>query len=150
MFPREYCEVFTSSFFIEHLRWLFSFFWFYFIFSSCKLRLYNLKPWIVVYINIYFMFIHLKFYFCNFFFTSKDFNFDWLFFIKLIWWNRARLIFSKFDQTNMRQILLYVIKFISFNKYDQINLTVNYQLKTLDREGPHIPEITYDSLNRCI
>ena len=43
-----------------------------------------------------------------------------------------------------------IIKFISFNKYDQINLTVNYQLKTLDREGPHIPEITYDSLNRCI
>ena len=145
MFPCEYCEVFTSSFFIEHLRWLFSFFWFYFIFSSCKLRLYNLKPWIVVYINIYFMFI----------FTRKDFNFDWLFFIKLISWNRARLIFSKFDQTNLiKQICVkfccMIIKFIWFNKYDQINLTVNYQIKTLDREEPHIPEITYDSLNRCI
>ena len=40
-------------------------------------------------------------YFRNFFFARKDFNFDWLFFIKLIWWNRARPIFSKIDQTNL-------------------------------------------------
>ena len=55
----------------------------------------------VVYMNRYFMFIHLQFYFCNFFFTRGDFNFDWLFFIKLIWWNRTRPIFSKYDQTNL-------------------------------------------------
>ena len=31
------------------------------IFSSYKLPLYNLNPWIVVYMNRYFMFIHLQF-----------------------------------------------------------------------------------------
>ena len=51
--------------------------------------------------NRYFIFIHLQFYFCNFFFTRGDFNFDWLFFIKLISWNKTRPIFTKFDQTNL-------------------------------------------------
>ena len=60
----------------------------------------------------------LQFYFRIFFFTRGDFNFDWLFFIKLIWWNRARPIFSKFDQTKMRQILLYTLS----NLFDSINL----------------------------
>ena len=65
------------------------------IFSSYKLPLYNLNPWIVVYANRYFMFIHLQFNFCNLFFARGDFNFDWLFFIKLFWWNRTRPIFFK-------------------------------------------------------
>ena len=65
------------------------------IFSSYKLPLYNLNPWIVVYMNRYFMFIHLQFNFCNLFFARGDFNFDWLFFIKLFWWNRTRPIFFK-------------------------------------------------------
>ena len=68
------------------------------MFSNCILRLYN--SWIVVYMN-YFMFIHLQFYFCNFAFTRGDYNFDRLFFIKLIWWNRTRPTFSKFDQINL-------------------------------------------------
>ena len=37
--------------------------------------------WIVVYMERYFMSIHLQFYFRNFFFTRGDFNFDWLFFL---------------------------------------------------------------------
>ena len=57
--------------------------------------------WIVVYTSRHFMFIHLQFYFCKFFFARKDDNFDWLFLIKLIWWSRTRSIFSKFDQTNL-------------------------------------------------
>ena len=79
----------------------------------------------VVYMNRYFMFIHLQFYFCNFFFTRGDFNFDWLFFIKLIWWNRTRPIFSKYDQTNLikqkcvkfccRHYRIYLIQWIWSN-----------------------------------
>ena len=61
-----------------------------------------------------------------FFFTRGDFNFDWLFFIRLIWWNKTRSIFSKCDQTNKNasNFALYIIKFIWFNKFDQINVTV--------------------------
>ena len=47
------------------------------------------------------MFIHLQFYFRNYFFTRVDFSFDWLFFIKSIWWNRKRPIFKKYDQTDL-------------------------------------------------
>ena len=68
--------------------------------------------------NKYFMFIHLQKYFRNFFFTRGDFNFDWLSFSKLIWWNRTRPIFSKFDQTKMCQVLLYTLS----NLFDSINL----------------------------
>ena len=75
------------------------------------------------------MFIHLQFYFRNFFFLLGDFNFDWLIFLKLIWLNRTRPIFSKSDQTDLIKqkcvkFALYIIKFISFNEFDQINLTV--------------------------
>ena len=75
------------------------------------------------------MFIHLQLYFCNFFFTRRDFNFVWLLFIKLIWWDRARPIFSKFDNASI--FAAYFIKFIWFNKFDQINLTLHLWLKTL-------------------
>ena len=44
----------------------------YLLFSVCKLRPYNLNPWIAVYLNRY-----------------------------RIRWNRTRPIFSKFDQTNL-------------------------------------------------
>ena len=77
--------------------------YFYFLLSSCKLRLYNLKSWIVVNMKRCFMsvmFIHQQFYFRNYFFTRADFSFDWFFFIKSIWWNRTRPIFSKSDQTD--------------------------------------------------
>ena len=77
--------------------------YFYFLLSSCKLRLYNLKSWIVVNMKRCFMsvmFIHQQFHFRNYFFTRADFSFDWFFFIKSIWWNRTRPIFSKSDQTD--------------------------------------------------
>ena len=38
------------------------------------------------------MFIRLQFYFRNYFFTSADFGFDWLFFIKSIWWNQTKIL----------------------------------------------------------
>ena len=71
------------------------------IFSSYKLPLYNLNPWIVVYMNRYFMFIHLQFNFCIFFFARGDFNFDWLFFIKLFWW------FAYSNIQNLRKGFMY-------------------------------------------
>ena len=43
VFSCDYCEIFTNSFFIEHFRWLLLHL-ILFIFSSCKLRLYNLNP----------------------------------------------------------------------------------------------------------
>ena len=70
----------------------------------------------------YFMFIHLWLYFRNLFFASGDFYVDWLFSIKLIWWNRTRPIFSKFnhrfDRTKICQILLYTLSSL----FDPINL----------------------------
>ena len=73
--------------------------------------------------NRYFKFIHFQFYFCNIFFTRGDLNFDWLFFIKLIWWNRTCPIFSKFDQTNL--IKQKCVKFCCIhyliNFFDSIN-----------------------------
>ena len=89
--------------------------------SSCKLRLYNLKSGIVVYMNRYFMFIHLQFYLRNFFFTRADFDFDWFFFIKLIWWNTSyffKIWSNWFDQTKTCQILPYTLS----NILDSINL----------------------------
>ena len=47
-----------------------------------------------------------QFYFRNFFFKLRDFNFDLLFSIKLIWWNRAHNIFSKFERIIHYQIYL--------------------------------------------
>ena len=61
-----------------------------------SLRPYNLKPWNVVYTKRYFIFIHLQFYFPNFFFTRVDFNFGRLFLIKLILWNRRVLFFQRY------------------------------------------------------
>ena len=77
---------------------------FYFLLSSCKLRLYNLKSRIIFKMKRCFMsvmFIHLQFYFRNYFFTRVDFNFDWLFLIKSIWWNRKHPIFKKYNQTDL-------------------------------------------------
>ena len=78
--------------------------------------------------NRYFVFIHLQFYFCNFFLTGGDFNFDWLFFIKLIWWNRTHPIFQNlikltWSNKNASNFAVYIMKFIWLNKFDQINLT---------------------------
>ena len=52
--------------------------------------MYNLKLSIAAYTKRFFIFTHLQFYFRNFFFTRGDFNFNWLWLIKLIWWNRTR------------------------------------------------------------
>ena len=41
------------------------------------------------------MFINLQFYFRNYFFTCMDFSFDWLFFIKSIWWNQTKILIIK-------------------------------------------------------
>ena len=38
------------------------------------------------------MFTRLQFYFRNYFFTRADFSFDWLFFIKSIWWNQTKIL----------------------------------------------------------
>ena len=78
------------------------------------------KSWIFVYMKRYFIFIHLQFYCCSFFFTRG--NFDWRFFIKLIWWIEHVLIFkiwsNWFHQIKMCQILLFTLS----NLYDSINL----------------------------
>ena len=63
-----------------------------------------MKLWIFVNMKRYFMsvmFIPLQFYFCNYIFISTEFSFNWLFFIKLSWWNRTHPIFSKSDQTDL-------------------------------------------------
>ena len=78
--------------------------YFYLLLSICKRRLYNLKSSNGVNMKRRFMsvmFIHLQFYFRNYFFTRADFSFDWLIFIKSIWWNRTRPIFSKSRQTDL-------------------------------------------------
>ena len=72
------------------------------LYFQVVLRLYNSNTWIVVYIPCSSI---CSFFFCNFSFARRDFNFDWLFFMKLIWWNGTCAIFSKFDQTKMRQAL---------------------------------------------
>ena len=67
-----------------------------------------------------------SFVFLNF---CGDFNFDWLFFVKLIWLNRTRSIFQNlikliWSKKNVSHFVVYIIKFIWFSKFDQINLTV--------------------------
>ena len=47
-----------------------------------------------------------------------------MFFIKLIWWIRTRPSFLKFDLKNALDFAVCIIKFIWFDKFDQINLTV--------------------------
>ena len=81
LYETKYCEIFKNIFFYRKPSLAASAFkFFYFIFLNCKLKLYNLKPWTVIYLKWYFMLIHLQFYFGNFFFTCGDINFDWLFF----------------------------------------------------------------------
>ena len=127
-FPVNLVKFLKTAVFTEHLRWLLLHL-ISLMFSSCTLGLYNLKSSFVVYTKIFFMFIHWQFYFRNFFFTHEDFNFDWLFFIKLIWWNRTRPIFHNsikliWSNKNVSHFAVYIIKFIWFNKFDLINLTV--------------------------
>ena len=61
-------------------------------------------------------FIHLDFYFRNYFFTRADFSFDWLFFIKSIWWNQTKILnikrwvsfrccYGKKNERNLKNIL---------------------------------------------
>ena len=61
------------------------------------------------------MFIHLQFYFRNYFFTRADFSFDWLFFIKSIWWNQTNILnikplvccyYGEKNDRNLKNILL--------------------------------------------
>ena len=99
----ECCEIFTNG--IYRTLPLTAAALIFFIFSSCKLRLYNLNSWIVVFVNRYF-------------FTRENFNFDCLLFIKLVLWNRTCAFFPKFDQTKTRQISLYTLS----NLFDSINL----------------------------
>ena len=89
-----------------------------FLLSICKLGLFNLKLWIVVNMERSFMsvmFIHLQFYFRNYFFTRADFSFDWLFFIKSIWWNQTNILnikpwvccyYGEKNDRNLKNILL--------------------------------------------
>ena len=47
----------------------------------------------------------------SFFLLCGDLKFDLMFFIQLIWWIRACQIFKKFDQTNVSNFAVYLIKF---------------------------------------
>ena len=119
--------------------------YFYFIFSSCKLRLYNFKSTIVVYTKKKFMFIHLQFCCRIFFFTLGDFNFDWPFFTKLIWWIRTRPIFSKFNQTDL--IKQKCVNW--FSKVDQISFTVYWRLYRNFVKAAHFTDYLYIS-HKCV
>ena len=47
----------------------------------------------------------------SFFLLRGDLKFNLMFFIQLIWWIRACQIFKKFDQTNVSNFAVYLIKF---------------------------------------
>ena len=63
--------------------------------------------------------------FSSIFLLCDDLKFDLMFFIQLIWWIRTCQIFLKnWSSKNVPNFAVYLIKFIRFNKFDQINLTV--------------------------
>ena len=97
-FPANIANFLRTAFFIEHFCWLLL----HFIFSSCKLRLYNFKSWIVVYMKRYFMLIHFQFYFRNLFFTHGYFIYTSYF--SKVWSNW-------FDQINVSNFAISVISF---------------------------------------
>ena len=49
--------------------------------------------------------------------------FDWLFFIKLVWWIEHILFFKQKKNKNAPNFGGVIINFIWFNKFDQINMT---------------------------
>ena len=59
--------------------------------------------------------------FSSFFLLCGDLKFDLMFFIQIIWWIRTRQIFKNFDQKkNVPTFAAYPVKFVWFNKFDQI------------------------------